>query len=255
MITDGKIVTSVSLGQTEITPITVGNTSVSKIILGTYPICKGKIIRMDITGSGTPTEFTVISNNGTVAEVMTRYPVNNEIKFRNNGGNPYYASTLDTFLNETWYNTLSSSVKSAIVDKTFYQDEWRTIDESRRDMIHDYLISGSYSYNIIQLVKGQSGPELTRHCYVMSIMDVIKYLGAKPSDDWNNTPLTPKNISYLFNISGSDFRWILSVNTSVGVWRASSKYAFLGQNAALTSAVNGCFQIDLSVFTDWEVVQ
>lgn len=91
--------------------ITLGG-SVVKVPLAT----KGNLINMNLDGNGNKT-YRVLAMNGNVAKLLgmsdistsQKYNATNKIGTFTNGtkGQPYVGSDLDTYLNTTWYNTLT----------------------------------------------------------------------------------------------------------------------------------------------------
>ena len=90
---------------------------------------KGQILSMDLDGNGAK-QYRVLSMNGDVAKVMAMYDT---LKGAYNSTNTtttmgtltvskYEGSTIDTYLNTTWYNTLTSATKAAIVPETVICD-------------------------------------------------------------------------------------------------------------------------------------
>lgn len=73
--------------------------------------------------AGTNNQYRVLNISGTVAEVVAMFDISTSQKF-SSSSQTYSGSLLDTALNTTWYNTLSTTAKAAIVDKTFKQDSW-----------------------------------------------------------------------------------------------------------------------------------
>ena len=91
---------------------------------------KGDLITMNVDGADK--SFRVLNVNGSVAEVVGMTSASNSQQFAASG-RIYAGSALDTYLNSTWYDTLTSTAKTAIVDKTFTQDSWYTGDSGDPD--------------------------------------------------------------------------------------------------------------------------
>ena len=271
MNNDGKVVTSMSLGQTELSSIIIGDKSISKIILGTNPLYKGAILKMDLNGSGNLKEFRVLNFNGSVAEVMTNYAISNTQQYDYRNRPDYNSSALDEYLNTSWYKNFSSSIKSAIVDKTIKQDIWHYISKSQLGEGEDYCFKDN---NYIYYMRHEyDSISLTRHCYAIGIKDLVNYFGATTSDTPSTTPLVNDDIASLFNLSSSygyqDTYWTLSMSYDPGTGTVEDTGIFqvARQNNKIfkdifgtdgfreNHKITGVFQIDLSVFTDWEVVQ
>ena len=135
---------------------------------------KGQLIKIDLNGDVTKETYRVIKVNGTIAEILAMANASSS-KF---GSNQTYAgSTLDNYLNNTWYNTLSATAKSAIVNKTFRQDSWHW-NNSGNPVYSGYYGSsnpGTTAYTI-SLGNASFGAEITRHVYALSVQDVLDYI-------------------------------------------------------------------------------
>ena len=91
---------------------------------------KGDIIKMNL--NGTERQYRVLSVNGSVCKVMGMFDdltsVYNSTSTTTTMGSftvqKYEGSVLDTYLNTTWYNTLSIEVKNAIIPTEIKCDAW-----------------------------------------------------------------------------------------------------------------------------------
>ena len=207
---------------------------------------KGDIITMDSK------QYRVLKLNGTVAEVLCMYDANSSIKFDANSSynNTYAGKNIDTYCNNTFYSGLSAAMKSAIVDKTFTQDSWNR-DYSVPTQSHYTGTYGSSTY-YLTLANAAFGASITRHCYCLSVQDVLDYLEATTSMGISDTTLTDTNIWKMFwNVTTSQkgkYMWLRSADSS------SSDLAFdVSGYGGLdtyfvdsTHAARPAFQIDLS---------
>ena len=213
---------------------------------------KGDLINID------GKEYRVLKINGAVAEVVCMYSLNTSIKFDTNSSynNTYEGKNIDTYCNNTFYGSLSSAIQSAIVDKTFTQDSWQRTSSSSTSYNGKY---GSSTY-VMSLMNKTYGSPITRHCYCLSVQDVIDYLEVTTSMTTSDTTLTDTNIRQMFwnqSTSISQFIWLRSARSS------SSDYAFFvsGSDGYLnfndvtstSTAARPAFQIDLSKI-DWSIV-
>ena len=209
---------------------------------------KGDIITLDSK------QYRVLKTEGTVAEVLCMYDANNSIAFDNapsGYNNTYDRKNIDRFCDTTFYRGLSSAMKSAIVDKTFMQDSW-TWASSAPTGSHYTGKYGSSTY-YLTLVNATFGTSITRHCYCLSVQDVIDYLGATTSMGISDTTLTDTNIWRLFwNATTSQsekYIWLRSAYSS----HFRSAFSVIGNSGHLdlnfinrAFAVRPAFQIDLS---------
>ena len=209
---------------------------------------KGDIITLDSK------QYRVLKTEGTVAEVLCMYDANSSIKFdsASSGYNNIYArKNIDTYCNNTFYSDLSAVMKSAIVDKTFTQDSWKR-DSSVPTESHYTGKYGSTTY-YLTLVNAAYGSSITRHCYCLSVQDVLDYLEATTSMGTSDTTLTDTNIWKMFwNVTTSQIGktiWLRSANT----WNFYTAFCVYGDNGSFVEgrvsnarAARPAFQIDLS---------
>ena len=207
---------------------------------------KGDIITLDSK------QYRVLKTEGTVAEVLCMYDANSSIKFdtSSNINNTYAGKNIDTYCNSTFYSGLSAAMKSAIVDKTFTQDSWKR-DSSAPTKSH---YTGKYNLDpyYLTLVNAAYGSSITRHCYCLSVQDVLDYLEATTSMGTSDTTLTDTNIWKMFwnsTTSQSTDIWLRSAYSSGRdrAFRVNGSYGSLTYyyvDSAL--AARPAFQIDLS---------
>lgn len=215
---------------------------------------KGDLILLDMTDSGTPQEYRVLKNvSGAVYEVLSMTNSTDSQQFTSSG-QTYENSDLDTHLNTTWYNGLSSTAKSAIVDKTFTQDSWYKNTSGNPDYEGYYVSWGTtYQYQV-SLANASFGNEITRHCYVLSVQDIIDYLEVTPQMTTANTTLTSANIWTMFynqdtRPSPDYYHWLRSAypSSAYRVFYVVGNMGYLDYDAAYNSiSVRPAFQIDLS---------
>lgn len=212
-----------------------------------YPV-KGDLITMNIDGSDK--QFRVLNANGSVAEVWGMANASDSQQF-DASSQVYAGSALDTYLNETYYNTLTATAKAAIVDKTFTQDSWY-IDDSGNPIYQAWKGTQSTLYQI-SLSSASFGNSITRHVYALSVQDVVDYLEATPQMTSENTTITMVNIMSAFSPSG----FLIWLRTALAeqsnracVMRGSGSSTAVGSityNGVTQSlAVRPAFQIDLS---------
>ena len=209
---------------------------------------KGDIITLDSK------QYRVLKTEGTVAEVLCMYDANSSIKFDSESSgynNTYAGKNIDTYCNNTFYSGLSAAMKSAIVDKTFTQDSWARVESAPTESHYTGKYGSSTYY--LTLINAAYGSSITRHCYCLSVQDVLDYLEATTSMGTSDTTLTDTNIWKMFwndmtSPSDKDI-WLRSANT----WNYytafcvyGSKGYFLDDNVSEAKVVRPAFQIDLS---------
>ena len=146
---------------------------------------KGDIVNLDLDGQGEK-QYRVLSMNGDVAKVMAMYDTltsewNPDTSKTTTMGTltvaKYEGSTLDTYLNTTWYNTLTSTTKAAIVPESVVCDAWYLDDTGDPDYTgtHGSSVPGTSNYTISKY----SGGTLNignRNVFAIGVQDVIDYL-------------------------------------------------------------------------------
>lgn len=147
---------------------------------------KGNIIILNL--DGTEREYRVLSVDGSVCKVMGMFDdltskyneTSTTTIFGSTTAQKYEGSTLDIYLNTTWYNTLSNEAKNAIVPENVVCDAWY------RNNTGDPVYTGTYGTSVPgtsdYTISKYAGGILNignRNVFALSIQDVIDYL----SDD------------------------------------------------------------------------
>ena len=198
-------------------------------------------------------QYRVLKINGTIAEALAMYDATDLQEFdTSEDSNVYVNSSLDVYLSQTFYNSLSTSMQNAIVAKTFQQDSW--YNGSKSDALAKY--NGTYfaiENYALSLMSTTFGSSISRKCYVLSCQDVIDYLEVTTSMEFANTTLTSENIWRMF--------WNQTTSPeSACLWLRSAKYDYSSSSFYVNSddgsldsytvdnanAVRPAFQIDLS---------
>lgn len=153
-------------------------------------------------------------------------------------------------------------MRNAIIAKTFKQDRWDYLSGGSGGTLTEpfykcYYYSTSHKYRI-KLENGSYGDSITRNCYLLSVSDIIDYLGATVEMDFSNTVINDINIWGMFwnrtTSPGSDSKYNL--------WLRSACYDSFPRNTVIVDgglgmfyndeigghkyAVRPAFQIDLS---------
>lgn len=217
---------------------------------GKMPV-KGDLISLD------EKQYRVLKINDTIAEVVAMYNSTDSQAFGSN--NTYKGNALDTYCNETFYGTLSAAMKTAIVEKTFTQDEWTQTSDAGI-LIYNGTYVGFTSQSTVNYILGLSNAAydtaISRKCYALSIQDVIDYLEVTTAMTSANTTLTNTNIWQMFwkqstsPGSGTAYNILFRSaykNLSTQVFRAFGRDgAILDGSATNAASVRPAFQIDLS---------
>ena len=221
--------------------------SVEKAPAVVMPV-KGDIITVDSK------QYRVLKTEGTVAEVLCMYDASTSVKFdsaSSGRNNTYAGKNIDTFCNNTFYSGLSAVMKAAIVDKTFTQDSWKW-DSSVPTESHYTGKYGSSTY-YLTFVNAAYGSSITRHCYCLSVQDVLDYLEATTSMGESDTTLTDTNIWKMFwngtASQSNNYIWLRSANSSYyySAFIVDGGLRILDRRSVdNTIAARPAFQIDLS---------
>lgn len=161
-------------------------------------------------GSSSPTEFLVLNSDGSTAELMATTNYQNSafnsssVTTTDSAGNTvqqYEGSTLDTLLNSTYYNSLSSTVKGKIQAKAITQNSWNS--GSGSDLTITDFNSKNISYGKIDTVATYD-----RNVYALDIQDIVDYLG---------TSITGAQMNKMFfgaEESVDQYVWLRSANST-----------------------------------------
>lgn len=210
---------------------------------------KGDLIQMNL--DGTSRQYRVLRMDGSIAEVLTMWNLSTSIKFNNN--NTYSGSILDTYLNTTWYNTLSSDAKAAIVPKNITQDSWHrgTTGSPQYSGTYGNTAPGSTSYTI-----GKDSNNYrtigSRCVYAISIQEVLDYLSDNSVLVDTSGMLRNQNIWKMFwnqTTNISEFLWLRSASADdyILAWYVNGFLGYPVDDRAFNeNAVRGALQIDLS---------
>ena len=190
---------------------------------------KGDIIKMNL--DGTERQYRVLSVNGNVCKVLGMYDdltskyneTSTTTDFNGITAQKYEGSTLDTYLNTTWYNTLSSEAKNAIVPENVVQYCYKYYDEPNTPNTPTYTYQYQYDWsnsdyenanNVGNVVVGN------RNVFALDLKDIFDYMGKVciTSDElmtmfWNSTTKVSK---YLWlrssRVGGSTNAWSVRGN-------------------------------------------
>ena len=145
---------------------------------------KGDLINLDLDGLGAK-QYRVIKSSGEVAQVIAMYDDLTSV-WRNEYSTTtmgtltvakYEGSTLDTYLNTTWYNTLTSTTKAAIVPENVICDAWYWGNTGDPDYTGTYgtAVPGTNNYTISKYA-GDTLNIGNRNVFALGVQDVIDYL-------------------------------------------------------------------------------
>ena len=217
------------------------------------PPAKGSIIKMNL--DGTERQYRVLSVNGNVCKVLGMWDdftskyneTSTTTNFNGITAQKYEGSALDTYLNTTWYNTLSSEAKNAIVPENVVQYCYEYYNEPNTPNTPTYTYQYQYNWddsdyenadNVGNVVVGN------RNVFALDLKDIFDYIEKVciTSDElmtmfWNSTTKVSK---YLWlRSSGAD--------RSSYTWSMDGYYGGLTfYDASITSVVRPALNLDMS---------
>lgn len=150
---------------------------------------KGDLISMDLDGNGDK-QYRVLKINGSKAMVLGMSDISTSQAYNTtsktgtftNGttGQLYAGSDLDTYLNTTWYNTLTAAAKAAIVpeSRTQYIYQYYDIPNTPNTPTYTYQYQYSWSgsdYDNANLTDSISIGD--RNVFALDLKDIFDYFG------------------------------------------------------------------------------
>lgn len=216
---------------------------------------------------GTQDQYRVLKIDGSIAEVMAMYQISSSRKWNYDTSSysstatanyTYNGSLLDTYLNTTWYATLSSDAKNAIVAKTIKQNKCDSNFSSYNATTH-----ASYA-----TYPGTVFGTMSRNVYALDIEDIEEYFGGSSSsigtystDDIKTMFGSPSTTEWLrsargfYQSSNSRITYyyflVWAVDSSGYLDSYSSAYYYVSTTGnsfwySYSCAVRPAFQVDLS---------
>ena len=245
-VTTGKLIIGKATGEVTVT------------IEGTQDqplVAKGKIITIESK------QYRVIKVAGNVAEVVAMYDASTSQVFNatsktvtfsgGSTGQQYQGSTLDVYLNETFFATLSATMQAAIVPKAINQDMWGYGSSAPSSGTYYHQTYGSanrYYYDNSSGVSYGTAEVGSRNVYALSLREVIDYLGVPENGDFTDTDIW--QMFWNDNSSHSEqYLWLRSAygnNSGTAVILYGSLGFFSDINYNRSYSVRPAFQIDLS---------
>ena len=217
------------------------------------PPAKGSIVKMNL--DGTERQYRVLSVNGNVCKVLGMWDdftnkyneTSTTTTFGSITAQKYEGSTLDTYLNITWYNTLSSEAKNAIVPENVIQYCYKYYDKPNTPNTPTYTYQYQYNWsnsdyenadNVGNVVVGN------RNVFALDLKDIFDFFEkiCITSDElmtmfWNSTTKISK------------YPWLRSSNagSSNVAWNVHGYNAYLRNNVVTTrQVVRPALNLDMS---------
>lgn len=223
------------------------------ITFGPVMPVKGDLITMNL--DGTERQYRVLSVNGNICKVMGMWDdltskyneTSTTTTFGSITAQKYESSTLDTYLNMTWYNTLSAEAKNAIVPENVVQYCYKYYDKPNTPNTPTYTYQYQFNWsnsdyenadNVGNIVVGN------RNVFALDLKDIFDYIGKVciTSDElmtmfWNSTTRVLK------------YPWLRSsdADNSGSAWRVDGFSGTLGSAGATSSrVVRPALNLDMS---------
>ena len=213
---------------------------------------KGSIISMDLDGNGSK-QYRVIKSSGEVAQIMAMYETltskwNADTSKTTTMGTltvaKYEGSDIDTYLNTTWYNTLTSATKAAIVPESVVCDAWYWDNTGDPDYTGTYGtdVPGTINYTISKYTGGTLNIG-NRNVFALSVQDVIDYLNDSSVQVDTTAILRNVNIWKMFwndeVLHSGKNPWLRSSRTDYSdyAWRVDGIVGYLGHNSGVGSSL------------------
>ena len=218
------------------------------------PPAKGSIVKMNL--DGTERQYRVLSVNGNVCKVLgmwddftSKYDETGTTTttFGSTTAQKYEGSTLDTYLNTMWYNTLSSEAKNAIVPENVVQYCYQYYNEPNTPNTPTYTYQYQYNWNNSDYENANNVGNVTvgnRNVFALDLKDIFDYIGKVciTSDElmtmfWNSTTKVYK------------YSWLRSsyADDSGRAWGVLGGIGSLGYNVVSdSSVVRPALNLDMS---------
>lgn len=194
---------------------------------------KGDLITMNL--DGTERQYRVLSVNGNVCKVLGMWDdftskyneTSTTTTFGSTTAQKYEGSTLDTYLNTTWYNTLSSEAKNAIVPENVVQYCYKYYDEPNTPNTPTYTYQYQKNWSNSNYENADNVGNVTvgeRNIFALDLKDIFDYIGKVciTSDElmtmfWNSTTKVSK------------YPWLRSSRdgSSGSAWRVNGNSGYL----------------------------
>ena len=223
---------------------------------------KGDLINLDLDGQGVK-QYRVLSMNGDVAKVVAMYDTLTSVynststttTFGSTTAQKYANSTLDTYLNTTWYNTLKDNVKAAIVPENVVQYCYQYYGKPNTPNTPTYTYQYQYNWsdsdyenanNVGNVVVGN------RNVFALDLKDIFDYIGKVciTSDElmtmfWNSTTTVSKYLWLRSSRAGGSLRAWLVDGSNGGLGNGSVDFSYVVR-PALNLNLN---QIEFSIIS------
>lgn len=213
---------------------------------------------MDLDGNGNKT-YRVLAISGNVAKLLGMSDISTS-QFYNttsktgtftNGttGQLYVGSDLDTYLNTTWYNILTSTVKAAIVPESRTQYMYKLFDQPNTPNTPTYTYQYQHNWSDSHYENANLTDSIligNRNIFALDLKDIFDYFG--------KVCITSNELMELWTNQTSavsrKYLWLSSASAdySDGAWYVNGVGGYLDYGDVMDSAyaVRPAFNLDLS---------
>lgn len=218
---------------------------------------KGDLINIDLDGNGNKT-YRVLGINGNVAKLLGMSDISTSQEYNTtsktgtftNGttGQLYAGSDLDTYLNTTWYNTLTSTVKAAIVPESRTQYMYQYYDEPNTPNTPTYTYQYQYNWSDSDYENANLTDSIligNRNIFALDLKDIFDYFGKVCITSNELMELWTNHTSALSN----KYWWLSSAGAGgpVYAWSVYGDRGYLDSYGVVDAyAVRPAFNLDLS---------
>lgn len=214
---------------------------------------KGSIINLNL--DGTERQYRVLSVNGNVCKVLGMFDnltsvynsTSTTTTFGSTTAQKYEGSTLDTYLNTTWYNTLSSEAKNAIIPENVIQYCYKYYDGPNTPNTPTYTYQYQYNWSDSDYENADNVGNVTvgnRNVFALDLKDIFDYFG--------KVCITSNELMTMFQNSTtkiSKYPWLRSSygGSSNSAWYVNGTYGTLsGYDASSSIVVRPALNLDMS---------
>ena len=193
--------------------------------------------------------------NGDVAKVIAMYDTlsseynstSTTTTFGSTTAQKYADSTLDTYLNTTWYNTLTSATKAAIVPENVVQHCYQYYDEPNTPNTPTYTYQYQYKWSDRNYENADDVGNVTvgdRNVFALDVKDIFDY--------FDKVCITSNELMTLFwnsTAKVSKYLWLRSsdADDSDAAWLVDGDAGYLRSDAMYNSlVVRPALNLDLS---------
>lgn len=217
---------------------------------------KGDLISMDLDGNGDK-QYRILKINGSKAMVLGMHDISTSQAYNTtsktgtftNGttGQLYAGSDLDTYLNTTWYNTLTSTAKAAIVPESRTQYMYQYYDEPNTPNTPTYTYQYQYGWSDSDYDNANLTDSIligNRNIFALDLKDIFDYFG--------KVCITSNELMELWTnqtSAVSKYWWLSSAyaDDPGGAWGVGGGDGYLGYyGVGGAGAVRPAFNLDLS---------